>query len=684
MVLKPACVLILFSAIVLLQWVPSAFARDISPLKDCHVWLPMTGVTPEQMDDARRAGYDTVMLKIHPPLTADGSAVDFSVHESRIHDATERGFKLLLPILGWVGLGHGRFWDTDESGQKIMNRLDPFWLQAMEQLEWYFTEIIKHYSNDPAVVAFAPTWGIYGEAGFTSFSAGRSEHALARFNEWRVSNALSPLNQVPNLENGANTDFNQFIRFRFLTIENAFDAMIKRLKEHAAGRPVGMWQEMYPVVGYLWNMVEVPSADFSLGEASLIYQTSHHPEKSLLETMGFRYRCQSAEEYRNYQLPLLARKRGEGQRFMGCQLSNDYVKNYGWAAERGAEIGFDRWEDEFAPFLKELMDAPLEAPKRDVLLVYPTYAASALTTDPKHSVDTLIIDALLRMYGCQIERYGSPRLDKLSVSEMNRFRLIIVPCASYLMSETYSKLMKTKATVVFTGSFAQAFDAEQVRKGLSRDVGGQIIGYYDRPAGSISIASKHALIQGLDRFFAESAPSLAQQESFRFQGKNAGIQSVLRCGDEPLLSVARKGRTVFVHGYLFAGACFDPEREPPALFGSADASCNENDPWGPYSASQPQNAFTQALFKNLLDYAKVDYRVPSPEPRTLAPYLGDHMETVSISANIVYNNMPEPRSIIVRTPYPPTGYSSRKVRERYETTISVTAFSYVVLEGWKP
>jgi hypothetical protein len=389
--------LVLLSTFVFLLFTAShCLAQDVSPLKKYHVWLPMTGVNDQQMMDARAAGYDTIMLKIHPSVRGeDLKEIDFTAMDKQVDQAASKGFKLLLPILGWVGLGDGKFWDTEENGDKIKNQLDPFWPEAMEQVEWYYGKVVEHYKKNPDVVAFAPTWGIYGEAGFTSQSGGRSTYALARFNEWRLKRGLPKLDKLPDKKSGPNTDYNLFIWFRYLYVEQQFDAMITRLKKTAGTLPVGMWQELYPVVGYLWNMVEVPSADFALYESCFPFQTNHHPEKSLCETMGFRYRCKSPEDYRHYYLPLLARKRGDGQRFMGCQLTNDYAVNYGWTIEEAEKAQFDRFEDEFGPHLKKLLDEPLESPKRDVLLVFPTYTAAALNDDPNQVNHRLTVRNLL-------------------------------------------------------------------------------------------------------------------------------------------------------------------------------------------------------------------------------------------------------------------------------------------------
>lgn len=659
--------------LVLLAAGSRAFAQDISPLKKHHIWLPMTGVTEQQMEDARSAGYDTIMLKVHPSVSEENT-VDFASTDKLIRQAEDKGFKVLLAILGWVGLGNGRFWDVEEDGTKIPNQLDPFWPEAMRQVEWYYGQIIERYRWDPRVVGFAPTWGIYGEAGFTSLTAGRSEHALARFNEWLAGQGLGTVSRLPTRHSGPNTDFNRFVRFRYLYIERRFDEIVGRLKKIAGNLPVGMWQEMYPVIGYLWTMVEVPSADFALYESCFPCQSTHHSEKTLAETMGFRYRCGSAGDYRDYYLPLLARKRGDGQRFMGCQLSNDYVKNYGWTLEKAEKIWFDRWEDEFSPYLKRLLDEPLESPVRDVLLVFPTYSAAALTENAVHSADTQLIDTTLRMFGCQMVRCGTPKLDKMTIAEMDRFRLIVVPESAYLMKGTYERLRRSKAMLLFTGEFGRALDGVQAGFGGSRWVCGTMVRYYERPAGSAAVEGDHPVTRGLQLALNRQPVMLPADESYELDEGT----TLLSCGGRPLLSVL--GNAVFAHGHLWAALCWNPNRVPPRLGGSLDSSADEVDGWGPYDSAHPQNWFGVRVMKNILDWAGVDYRVPNPKPRTFVPYLSDHMEQVSISANLVYNNTARPQTVTVRTPYKPRGYPARKTNGRFESQVRVPPFSYVALQ----
>jgi hypothetical protein len=54
---------------VVFLWASGALAQDVSPLRDRHVWLPMTGMTDPQMAEARRVGdrYEAVVTV--PPLS---------------------------------------------------------------------------------------------------------------------------------------------------------------------------------------------------------------------------------------------------------------------------------------------------------------------------------------------------------------------------------------------------------------------------------------------------------------------------------------------------------------------------------------------------------------------------------------------------------------------------------------
>ena len=320
---------------------------------------------------------------------------------------------------------------------------------------------------------------------------------------------------------------------------------------------------------------------------------------------------------------------------------------------------------------------PLEAPRRDLLLVFPTYAAAALTDLPAHSVDAMFIDVLLRMHGCQLVRSGSPRFDRLTVAELNRFRLIVVPCSAYLIPETYERLKQSTATVLFTGCFGQSFDARLTPPGKERQLDGSTLLYTRRPGGRLTAAGDHPLTKDLIR----QPVFLPEDESFSYRKHGQDVRLLAHCGDCPLLSTRRQGRFIFIHGHLFASLAYDPGRAPPRrLSGSADPSANEHDPWGRYSSANPQNAVGRRLVKNILEYAGVDYRVTDPKPRQFTPYLGDHMEPASISANIAYNNTAEPQTLTVRLGYRPAGYKSKAVGNRFETDITIPPFSYVALQ----
>ncbi len=674
-------ILVLLTLVAVAVACRSALAQDMSPLKGRLVWLPMTGYSEADLDDARAAGYDTAMLKITPPMNAAGE-VDFATPDAFVKQASQRGLKVVFAILGWAALGQD-FWDTETGGKKLMGRLDPFWPEAMERVETYFHAVMQHYAGNTDVIAFAPTWGIYGEAGFVSFEAGRSENALVRFNEWRKQEGLTPVEKLPDLAAGLNTEYNRFVRFRYIYLEQAFSGMLRRLKGTAGGKPVGMWQEMYPLMGYLWTMTEQSEADFALGEASFPFQTLHRTESSLTETMGFRYRCGDWRGYAKYALPILARKRGGGQGFMGCQLTNDYaVNSFGWTQEHAERVEFNRWEDHFAPTLKKLLDEPLEPAEWDVLFVCPTYAAAALPMQPRNSVDAILLDVHLRMFGCQMRRIGSLRLDQLSVAEMDAYRLIVIPDAAYLLSDTLDRLARTKAAVLFTGAFGQALDADQAQAGSTRTVDGAALRYGEHPEGDVSVACESALTRGVSDLLEKLPVQLSGDEGFDYaDARQAAVQ--MRCGNRTLVSTRRGGRFIFFHGHPLAAACFNPERKPPRnMSGSADSSANETDLFGPYDSAHPQNAFGMALIRNVLDSAGVHYRVPEPKPRTVTRYLGDHMEQASINANIVYNNTGRSQTVYVRTPWKPEGYPGRCDGQGYRTRVTVAPYGYIALSGF--
>jgi hypothetical protein len=309
------------------------------------------------------------------------------------------------------------------------------------------------------------------------------------------------------------------------------------------------------------------------------------------------------------------------------------------------------------------------------------------------------------MYGVQLVRYGSPRLDKMSLRDMDRFRLIVVPDSAYILRSTYEKLKKTRSKVLLTGCFGQALDGEQVPLGGSREIDGSRVSFIERPAGQVSVCAEHPVTKGLTDILKRLPVTLDKDESFRFDSAPPDSHALLNCGDQPLLTMSgpwplppdprppasapqaptpNSQPLLFLHGHLFASACWNPKRVPPDLGGSKDPSANEVDMWGPYDSAHPQNEFTTALMKNILDWAEVDYRVPNPKPRTVCPYLGDQMEQASISANMVYNNTAQPQTITVRVPFGPKGLTSRKVGERYETAVSVPGFGYVVLSRESP
>ncbi len=193
-----------------------------------------------------------------------------------------------MAILGWVALPREEFWDTRENGEKIPGRLDPFWPEAMDRVEWYYRECFRRYRDRANVVAFVPTWGIYGEAGFTSFDAGRSGHARA-LQRMRQKRDLPLLRAHPTRSGGLNTDTNLCILFP-LSMCSGVHGTRRQAEAESGGRPVGMWQELYPVM--------VISGTWWKSRCGLRSRTSRlhrpdqpHPAQHTAETMASATGC---------------------------------------------------------------------------------------------------------------------------------------------------------------------------------------------------------------------------------------------------------------------------------------------------------------------------------------------------------------------------------------------------------
>ena len=287
--------------------------------------------------------------------------------------------------------------------------------------------------------------------------------------------------------------------FRYLYLERVFTEMIDRLKPRA-GRPagrdvagtlsggglsVGPWSRCRPPISHCTNPV-------------LPTRTVHHPERCLAETMGMRYRCKSADDYRKYYLPLLARKRGEGQRFHGLPVVQRLCEPLRLVSRTGpATRNSIAGRTSSRRISRSCWPEPLETPTRDVLLVF----FPSTRPPPSRMIRDRTVD--YEAVGCSAANVWLPDVPVWPAAGGQAFGGPdgSVPAhrgagpSSYLTGDTVERLKATRATVrVSRVASARRSMGRQVPSGATRAVGGLTLHLRgaDRPVTCASRAEHFA------------------------------------------------------------------------------------------------------------------------------------------------------------------------------------------------
>jgi len=651
---------------------------DARPFRSRMIWMPMTGYTDEQLDDAVAAGYDTVFVKVHPTYAGPGRPIDFMAGgEDLVKKAQARGMKVITAWLLWTALEPGAFWLEKADGTREMGRIDPCWDAAMAQVRQFCEQMLDHYLGCGDVIAIAPTWGIYGEAGYAAFDGGYGPHALAKFNRWLVAHGEGQADRLPDGSDPYRHVL--FHRFRFehnAAVWGELNGHLRRLEPN--GLAIGAWQEIYNGHMYQLALNEVPGADFAVNEMCFPWGTTQDQARALGETMGLRYKCDRFEDYRDYYLPLLARRWAEGQQGIGCQLSNAYAeKTYAkWPEGKAAEVEFDLWEDRMAPVIARVRDTLVVPEPADVAYVQMTYPA-ACYPDVGHTVaDINLYEIVLRMWGVSYDRIPVHRLTRLRASDLARYKLIILPGAWYLDEDVWRTLAACGANVLFTGGVFQAGLGRWVSDGESRTFDGLTFTYGKTPGG-VPALTEHCpeavardLAEILDQGEISLPPDLGLADL-------SGAEVLLRVGDKPL--VARRDRFFFITNRLLYACAHDPDRVIPNLSGSTDVSANEADPWGLASSSSPGNLFGETLLRNLIEQSGARVRIPEPLPRGFSRYLGDHVEPVNVTGNIVVNQDDLEHTLDVICSRPVLNVPCRPIGDHFVASVTVPPYDFVAL-----
>lgn len=651
---------------------------DERPFRDHMIWMPMTGWTEAQFDDARAAGYDTVFCKLAPPYAAPDAPIDFGKTDEMLRAAQARGMKVLLAMLLWTGLPPGQFYVACHDGTRVPDRIEPMWAEAWDAARAWAARLHDHYMGCPDIIAFAPTWGIYGEAGYVRIDAGYGPHALKAFNQWRLSRGEPALDRLP--DPAPTYDNLLFHRFRFERLAGLHGELVAGLQHRDPnGTAIGAWQEIYNIHNYRLALAEAPGARFAINEMCFPFVTTYDQRRAIGETMGVRYLCDGFEDYRDYYRPLAARRWAEGQQAIGCQLSNHYAEaNYSaWPAGRAEEVGFEQWEDRFADTIRRIKAVePVDEPA-DVAYVQMTYPAAVYPDVGNTGNDANFMEIVLRMHGIAYDRVPFTHLSRLTAADLGKYKCVVVPCAWYLDEAMWRKLVASGATVLLTGGVMQASDDGLRAEGESRAIDGLRFTYGRTAGGTPEIAPgcPPGIADGLD-LAAWDAPFTLPEDV----GLSAidGAEPLIRIGGQPLL--ARRDRLYFIANRLLFACAHDPDRTPPEMGGSADKSADYVDIYGTASSTSPANPWGERLIRNILREAGARIRISEPPARIFNRFLGDHCEAVNVTGSIVVNQDAQERAVSVLCRFPTRNVPYSRVEDGYLAQVVVPAYDFVALE----
>jgi hypothetical protein len=282
------------------------------------------------------------------------------------------------------------------------------------------------------------------------------------------------------------------------------------------------------------------------------------------------------------------------------------------------------------------------------------------------------------MYGVPYDRIPITRLSRLRAEDLARYKLIVVPGAWYVDGDTWRKLSACGANVLFTGGTAQYSDGGGTPPGGTRQLEGLKLKYGKTNGGGVEIAeaAPESLRRCIEPVLEQHAPRLPEDLGV---ADIQGAEVYLTVGGRPLL--ARRNRLIFITNRLLYACAYDPQRTPPQLGGSADSSANEADPWGLASSDARGNIFGEAVLKGVVEMSGALCRIEDPLPRTYSPWLGDHVERLNVTGNIVVNNDGVEHTVAVLCRRRPVNVPSAQREDGlWEAQINARPYDFVTIE----
>lgn len=340
---------------------------------------------------------------------------------------------------------------------------DPFDPEDVAQGCEALKRIVAHYDANPDIVGFCPYWGLYGEGGFP-YDFVFTEKAREAFNKW-MHTPEEPFPTEPADGQPGSMRWIKWNEFRSMTLREFRRAYVAAAKQ-VTGKLVGTWSEFYPIENYQLNMGEAPGADFLMYDLSFGDVTTDQTI-AFAECHGDMQHKKTFQEWRDHELPLMAKAAGEGV----IPIAFQFPMRRGHATDFLAKttVFTDRVEDEYSlrsgPDIRALIDAAKGGVREpDVALVYQSFAASALPGGGAfwfYQPSARFIENMLRQMGVDLRVIPYEHLESV---DLKQFKLVIVPDPMYLNEAMRANLSKARR-VLYSGEYLLAHRDSSTEKG---------------------------------------------------------------------------------------------------------------------------------------------------------------------------------------------------------------------------
>lgn len=412
--------------------------------------------------------------------------------------------------------------------------------------------VIRHYDKNPDVIAFAIPWGLYGEGGFP-YDYAFSEKAKDAFNRW-MNTPGEPLPEPPAEGRPGSLRYVKWMEFRSKSLADFRKTYVVEAKK-ATHKLVGTWSEFYPTENCQLNMGDAEGADFLLYDLSF-GDVAVDQTRTFAECHGDMQHYKTFEEWRNHELPLMAKAAGEGV----VPIAFQFPMRRGHATDflSPTTIFTDRVEDEYSlksgPDIRALIDASQgRLRKPEVALAYNSFAAFSLPRGKSfwfYEHTARFIEGMLHQMGVDLKVIP---YEHLATLDLSLFKLVIVPDPMYLNEKMITNLARAPK-VLYAGEYMLTHrDPSTAQGDFASGWSGKThtdsldLTYLKAPEAPIRIAASHPLMKGV-KFEERDYPA---DQMVKFDTLPSDARVLAWVGEYPAVISRQGGRVIHVTNRAF-------------------------------------------------------------------------------------------------------------------------------------